>query len=299
MVYTIVGSGFGLYGYLPAVLANPERRVVLPINYKKKVQSRSELAYASNKIKWVGTQTSALAVAKTVVLAIPPSIQNSIVPHCISFPNISRVILEKPISSNPITAADLLNKLAINGIKFTIAYTLAYLSWQSEIRRSVQSDSKITLTWDFLAHHFQHDVNNWKRSHEHGGGVLRFFGIHVIAMLAMHGYTTVQTISLEGRLKDEPEVWSAIFDGADKPPCHVNINSRSLSPSFSIQGDNCRSLVALPEPFALEKSSNKLDKRVDTLVKIIDNCDINDQPLDMYRWYSLTNSLWEQAENGI
>lgn len=46
----ILGSGFGLYGYLPALVAHCVQRVVLPERYRQRLEERSELAqYASQR----------------------------------------------------------------------------------------------------------------------------------------------------------------------------------------------------------------------------------------------------------
>jgi len=40
------------------------------------------------------------------------------------------------------------------------------------------------------ADHFKNNKDNWKRDHKQGGGPLRFYGIHLIAVLAELGYTS-------------------------------------------------------------------------------------------------------------
>ena len=47
----ILGSGFGLYGYLPAI-SSYCRYIYLDIRYKGKFLERSELKKLSYKIKW-------------------------------------------------------------------------------------------------------------------------------------------------------------------------------------------------------------------------------------------------------
>ena len=273
-MHTIIGSGFGLYGYLPALLTYLNEETVLPIYYQEKITLRSELASMSSKVRWV-------------------------VSRCLSFSNIKRFILEKPMASEPVGADSLQDELIQRKIGFSVAYTLTYARWQSDIQWPTDSDTTITLTWNFMAHHFAYDLHNWKRSHELGGGVLRFFGIHIIAMLAQRGYTEVQTVLIDGRVNGEPEIWQAVFNGVNKPICRVNIDSRSLTQCFNIKtGDNA-SLLALPEPFALEYTTNNLDKRAALLAKIINNSVVGEKKLQDQQWYALTNRLWRQAENWV
>ena len=42
-MYSIIGSGFGLYGYLPAIIKLHKKGVVLPEKYKEKILLRPEL----------------------------------------------------------------------------------------------------------------------------------------------------------------------------------------------------------------------------------------------------------------
>lgn len=298
-MYTVIGSGFGLYGYLPALVAHLNKKIVLPIDYQNKIKARPELLSLLDKVQWVKDRNTALEIADTVVLAIPPFSQDALVSECLKFKNIRRLVLEKPIASNPVSSTHLHNELIDKRINFTVAYTLACLDWQSDITWSIKTDMSIVLTWDFMAHHFAYELRNWKRVHKQGGGVLRFFGIHIIAMLAMRGYTEVQTITLNGELDGEPEVWKAIFNGEKKPPCYVNMNSRSLTPCFTIRADGGRALLSLKEPFALEKSRGKLDRRVATLAKIIKKLDSVGSSYEDHEWYAMTNMLWHQAEIGI
>lgn len=296
-MYTIIGSGFGLYGYLPALLTYLNEEIVLPINYQEKIISRPELASMLYKVRWVDDRDQALAIADTVILAIPPSKQSDTVSHCLSLSTIKRFVLEKPMASEPIGAAKLHNKLVERNVDFSVAYTLAHASWQSGIKWPTSSDTMITLTWNFMAHHFAHNLNNWKRSHKYGGGVLRFYGVHVIAMLAQRGYTEAQTVIIDGKVSGEPEIWQAIFNGINKPTCRVNINSRSIAQCFNIRSEDNISLLALPEPFALEDTKNNLDKRVAILAKILDRPAVKENFFKKQEWYALTNHLWKQVEN--
>ena len=49
----IVGSGFGLYGYLPALVEVGKMNVILPGRYKDKFLARSELKIYADYIHWV------------------------------------------------------------------------------------------------------------------------------------------------------------------------------------------------------------------------------------------------------
>jgi hypothetical protein len=295
-MYTIIGSGFGLYGYLPALVSDLNQEVVLPLAYKEKIKMRVELAFTLSKVKWVADIDTALSIADTVIVAIVPMNQPSLVNHCLTFPNIRRFVLEKPLASSPKLALELLNQLSEEKRGYTVAYTLAHLSWQSKFIWPTQTESTVTVTWNFMAHHFANDLKNWKRSHSKGGGVLRFFGIHLIAMLSVRGYDNVHSLSLHGRILDEPEYWEAIFTGPELSVCHVKVNSRSYNQCFNIECEGGLSLLKLTEPFALENSIDNLDKRLPILARVIQELEMNSCSITSVELFERINNLWMEAE---
>ena len=158
-MYTIIGSGFGLYGYLPALVNKLDKEVVLPLNYRENVKKRPELAFTLSKVKWLANLDAALSSADTVIIAIPPMSQLELVNYCLIFPNIKRFIFEKPLAPSPRLSATLLNQLNEQKKHYTIAYTFLHLNWRSQLPWPTQTESTITVTWNFMAHHFANDLN--------------------------------------------------------------------------------------------------------------------------------------------
>ncbi len=295
-MYTIIGSEFGLYGYLPALVNKLDKEVVLPLNYRENVKKRPELAFTLSKVKWVANLDAALSIADTVIIAIPPISQLELVNYCLNFSNIKRFIFEKPLAPSPKLSATLLNQLNEQKKHYTIAYTFLHLKWQSQLPWPTQIESTITVTWNFMAHHFANDLNNWKRSHSKGGGVLRFFGIHLIAMLSERGYDKVHTLTLNGRILDEPQYWEAIFTGPELSVCHVKVNCRSYDQCFHIECDDDSPLISEIDPFTLEKPTGSLDRRVPVLERVIQELEMNDFNLTNVELFERINNLWLQAE---
>lgn len=295
-MYSIIGSGFGLYGYLPALILQQNNLVVLPVAYREKLLARQELAFTLKKIRWVPDEDTALAIADTVILATRPASQFDLVRRCLEFPNIRGFILEKPVSTDPSVALGLLDELNQVGAEYAVAYTLEFTSWQPRIIWPTRLDEKVVISWNFMAHHFTHDLTNWKRKHSQGGGVLRFFGIHIIAMLAQYGYQEVQASVLQGHLGDEPYKWDAVFLGVSRPPCYVSVNSRSDDHCFLIESGNPNCRVKLLEPFAEEKGVEFLDRRVPVLARMIDSFETRRQRFSGNAFYTRVNDLWAQAE---
>jgi len=62
-MFTVFGSGFGLYGYLPALIDTFGEPVALPESYRATVQARPELARCLPSIRWAADRDAALALA--------------------------------------------------------------------------------------------------------------------------------------------------------------------------------------------------------------------------------------------
>ena len=67
MKTAILGGGFGLYGYLPALI-ECGADVVLPLRHKERVLERPELAPLASKVEWRGDDTL-LAGCEAAVIA--------------------------------------------------------------------------------------------------------------------------------------------------------------------------------------------------------------------------------------
>ncbi|NDD65755.1 MAG: hypothetical protein EBZ36_17535, partial [Acidobacteria bacterium] len=266
-MYTIVGEGFGLYGYLPALVSGIGETVLLPRSYECRVLARPELAGTLAGIRWVANSESALAAADAVVIATPPLAQVEMVKRCAKLANIRRFVLEKPVASSPELATSLLDSLDDQGKRYRVGYTLLHARWHSSLcwPQLSMSAAPVRLEWTFHAHHFAHNLFNWKRRHEEGGGVLRFFGIHVVALLASQGYDSVLYSFLNGANASEPERWRAMFAGPGLPHCEVLLDSRCNRRGFSIGQVGKQSLVALVDPFEAVRVVGHSDPRVEVL----------------------------------
>ena len=192
MRFAILGSGFGLYGYLPALI-DLGHSVVLPRRYRDIFYARRELLGFAERIEWQPDETAALSRAAGVVIALRPEDQREQVLRSLTFPGIGRLLLEKPLAPTPREAMELHRTLIQSGRVFRVGYTFCDLPWMPLIRdsASVNPDAELSISWRFLAHHFQHALFNWKRSSSTGGGAIRFYGIQLIAMLAQSGYRLV------------------------------------------------------------------------------------------------------------
>jgi predicted dehydrogenase len=299
-MFTVTGSGFGLYGYLPALVETYGEPVLLPRAYESKVRARPELRQYLASIRWAEDAESALAMASGVVVANIPRVQPEIVSRCLGYAGIGRLVLEKPLAVTPAAASEMIDGLRSSGKRFRVGYTLLHTAWGRSLDWPDRGDAgdRVAITWTFMAHHFANVLANWKREHAQGGGVLRFFGVHLLALLARHGYRDVDGSVLAGQSAGEPERWRAAFAGPAVPRCDVEIDSRCEANRFRVtrssRGETV-ALIDLQEPFELESTgAGMADRRVAVLMRLLDSFQRDDAAC--YAHYDEANRLWAAVE---
>jgi predicted dehydrogenase len=289
----IVGGGFGLYGYLPALMQIPDTTVTLPARYKAFVKERDDINCFYNEINWVEDDSALLKSSEGVVIATPPAQQVVIAMNCLSYDNISHMFLEKPLAASPSAAVDLLEALETSGKKFRLGYNFRLTDWGQALR--TQAGGLKELMWTFQAHHYVHQLQNWKRDHTQGGGALRFYGIHVIALLAELGYTDVSYSEIMAEHQHEAETWHAELTGDNLVPCKISVASNCHEVGFTLIDGNGK-IHNRTQPFELteqQKTTGK-DQRISVLIKGL--VELLDDEQQYYEWYRSANALWANIE---
>lgn len=298
--YTIVGAGFGLYGYLPAILEAPNSSVVLPEEYRQKIESRPDISPYLARVDWLPSMSEALNAAQCVIVAVPPSSQEQIVQRIFSYPDIQALFLEKPLAPNPVRSAEVLASVVRQKKRVRVGYTFLFTTWYRQLQASLREPTnKLRISWLFASHSSKLSHDSWKKNHSAGGGVLRFFGIHVIAVLASLGYETAITRQLGGRTVGQPTFWRAEFLGRDLPPCEVILASDSDRIEFEVQIVGPRGLTAMDffseSPFGKAHIKPEPDYRVPIVRRLLESLDESDEKY--LAMYQATNRLWEIAES--
>jgi predicted dehydrogenase len=299
-MYTIIGGGFGLYGYLPAILnTSSERGVLLAEKYRKVIESRSDLNIYTDSIEWCSSVPDALSKATGVVIAIPPQAQREIIESVIKIENLKKIIIEKPICPQPNDAKHVTSNLQDHSKHFRVGYTFLYTHWCSELQaRLRQPAARLHINWSFKADHFIRGKDTWKRYHSLGGGVMRFYGIQVLAVLASLGYSAVVSSKLFERLPDQPDIWTAQFSGTNIPLCDICIDTNADNNSFQIMtgedSNNISIFYSDVSPFVNASNAENQDNRVPILQRLL--CSMNQDEMQYMALYHVTNELWALAE---
>lgn len=286
----VFGSGFGLYGYLPALAGLAGRKVILPSRYRERFSKRSELAFFAGNIAWATSDADAIERAEEAVVALDPLHQPQKVADCLARPNIRRLIVEKPLASTEAEASSLLEELIESRRQLRIGYTLRFTPWAERLRARFATTlpSALAIDWRFQAHHFRHDVDTWKRSAEAGGGPVRFFGIHLLAVLAELGFDRVSRSSADDNR------WSATLTGKGRS-ASIALDSRSPTDRFAVFADGA--VIDGKEPFEETAPPARFpgnDRRVPVLHRLYCSFETDDAP--EYAIYRRTQTLWRQVE---
>ena len=301
----ILGSGFGLYGYLPALVNGCGQRVVLSERHREPFRLRPELARFVNDVQWERDEARALDVADGVVLALQPRQQSEWIPRCLERPNLKRILVEKPLATSPEAAGALHGDLVGSGKIIRIGYTFRYTDWGERIRVGVKQsgeNKRLLIQWSFLAHHFRHGLGTWKQFTNSGGGAIRFYGIQLIALLAELGYQAAISSQSFGSSGDVVEKWTASFSGAGLPECDVVVDTRSVIEKFraellfSSTTEPAQVFADLSDPFesVTVESSGGLDRRVPVLSRLCRS--LWEQGSDDEGWHKATIDLWRRVE---
>jgi predicted dehydrogenase len=296
MKIAIFGSGFGLYGYLPAVLHLPGAEVMLPQAYRARLHGRSDIAPLADRILWKPDEAAMLDKADAVIVAQRPQDQPVRVNACLKRTNVRRLLLEKPLAPAPKDAMKLLDRVAQTGRVLRTGCTFRYTPWGRSLlacaRHAGARSGPSHVIWSFRAHHYARDLQSWKRKVSAGGGALRFYGIHLIALLSELGYTQVHRSEILAHQPDEAEAWRAEFAGAGLVPCSVRLDSNADAELFEVQTESVS--VRLHNPFEAPITDKRYDYRFGVLVDLC-RAFLYDEQVSC-EWHHSWLALWNAAE---
>lgn len=295
----LVGGGFALYGYLPALAKAGASNILADARYRNIVAARPELIPYENLIEWVSSREKLMKQAQSLILAVPPGVQESIIASLTSTKKYAHIILEKPLAPCP-SAAERTLTLSVRGADvIRIGYNFPYLKWAERLKQGLISGSErnYAVNWSFLAKHFGASAPSWKSIKSDGGGILRFYGIHVIALLASLGRWNVDSSTIKSNSAQIEFAWKARFTERSGKSVAIDINSCANENLFEVLAatESSRSLTKLTTPFDELGASDGEDHRIPVLLKIIESVD---QPnIGFYNFYSEVNRLWSQIEH--
>ena len=303
----ILGGSFGLYGYLPAAVNLLQEPVLLLRKYKPVIDSRQELFNFNDQIIWLETEEELIHTADSLVISRRPLDQEALVTKCLLQTNLKRIMFEKPLASSPENAQKILHQIDKSNKYCSVGFTFRYTNWAKNLKRIIFNEDfskldTLSLSWNFMADHFSRNTEGWKQDHAQGGGPIRFYGIHVIALLAEWGYDHVESSCVStSNSKHSFYDWRACFKGPGLPTFFVNLDSKSNASNFKINLRNKElSLfegVGPFDPFLKESNISVQDDRCiylqDALEELFELT--NHYPSRIER----CTKLWQLVETGL
>jgi predicted dehydrogenase len=263
----ILGSGFGLYGYLPALQAL-SCRVVLPERYRVIVESRTELSHLAGGITFVAEENEAIDLADALIVARRPADQFALISGLLHRTKLRRLLLEKPLAPDPAAAARLQDRIVESGKIVRMGYLFGYTDWGRDlIARAADLRGDLQIRWLFRAHHYAADRSNWKRLDAEGGGALRFYGIQLVSLLAALGFDQVLASRLAAGRQGEAESWRATLSSQKGARCVLELDSNSAQALFAVAAPRLGLAISHQDPFGAASDAAQ-DRRVPLLIPL-------------------------------
>ncbi len=233
----IIGSGFGLYGLLPAFNSIKNCKVIAVCAQKSEQLSN----YCKHTgLKNIYTDWQLLLENENldaIAIAVTPKAQYQIAKIAIA--KGLDVFAEKPLAANITQARELLTlarkKKITHGIDFMFPEIAEWKKVKELIDRKILGGLKhISVNWDWLSGDIKYKKSSWKTSVAEGGGVLSFYfshGLHYLEHFAGSITDTRSLFSYSSESVNGGEVGVDMllkFKGGITGYAHVSCNSREL-----------------------------------------------------------------------
>lgn len=272
----IIGSGFGIYGWARAASSHKFFKLSTLSKYKKNILERKDTKKLYNKINYYNKLKDLIRSIDTIIIAKRPTDQARIVSRILSIKKKINLILEKPLSNNVINSLKLFKKIKNNKINYLFGMTMNETKWAVKLKNSIKKKKikKIEINWFFLADHYKHNKNNWKKYRKMGGGMLRFYLIHFIYIFSFFKNWEAKYVPKKMTSAEDP---IGILKLKNKDlEIVINADSQYKKKSFfklKIEYKNFKKKIfKLDNPFA-ENSKNLIplgiDLRIKSLQKIL------------------------------
>ena len=181
----IVGSGFGMYGLLPAFSRIKGCKVVSicgknserMLNYCKKLSLNRYTDWRKMLQK---------EKPDAVAIAVIPSHQYEIVKHALE--NGVAVFAEKPLTTSFATSREISELAKEKGLPNMLDFIFPEIPEWEAAKKAVESGlvgkiHKINVDWAFLSYDLRNSIKSWKTDVQQGGGALSFYFSHAFYYL--------------------------------------------------------------------------------------------------------------------
>jgi hypothetical protein len=179
----IIGGGFGLYGWLPALCQfYPKKYILICDRHKEKFDKRPELQQYKDRIIWSNNDFNVIQQCNLLILAIPPDQVYQYKDLIIHSKNIDSLIVEKPICETPEKSEEFIKDIEAHNIKICSSYLFLYTDWV----KNLNPNKLYSILW---VKGNPNQINSWKHNPKVGGNEI-FYKIHLLALEAQYNIET-------------------------------------------------------------------------------------------------------------
>ena len=211
----IIGSGFGLYGLLPAFNSTPGCKVVSIygektdrlLSYCEKIGLKK--IYTDWKKMLDNEQLDAIAIA------VPPNVQYEIAKVALGMR--IHILAEKPLAATYRQARELLDLAREKKIIHAIDFIFPEIEQWKKVKEMIDKKTfgklrQIFLNWDFQSYDIKNKKSSWKTDTKEGGGALSFYFSHSLHYLE---YFAGKILNFESLLSYSKESLNGADTGVD------------------------------------------------------------------------------------
>lgn len=201
----IIGSGFGLYGLLPAFNSTKNCEVICICGSRTKRLINYCKSIGLEKIYTNWQEMLQKEKLDAIALAVPPNEQYKIAKVAID-KNL-HIFAEKPLAINFTQAKELLNLAKKRKIVNAVDFLFPEIKQWQEAKQLIDEKKygklkQINLNWDFLSYDIKNRKSSWKTDIALGGGALSFYFSHSLYYLE---YFAGRILSFKGKLSYSKE----------------------------------------------------------------------------------------------
>ena len=195
----IIGSGFGLYGLLPAFNSIKGCEVVCICGKKTERLLKYCESIGLTKIYTDWEEMLEKEKLDAVAIAVVPRVQYKIAKAAIK--KGLHIFAEKPLAASLKDAEELFalakKKKIVTAVDFIFPEIDEWKKAKELIDKRMYGELKqIKLKWNFLSYDIKNGIQTWKTSVEDGGGALSFYMSHSLNYLEYFGGQIVKTKSI-------------------------------------------------------------------------------------------------------
>jgi predicted dehydrogenase len=262
----VLGSGFGLYGYLPALNSLGYKIHVLEKYRLGPILNRPELQNITPDLNFHSEEDSLLESIDYLVICRRPQDQVDLLSKLQNFNSIEYLFLEKPLAPNVNTHVACADYLAKRNLPFSVGYLFLYTDWYAQIEKLIKHNDNLLVKvfWKIPK------PKGWKLSSHSGGGIFEYYLIHFLPLFS----NEFEYLSFEiENYTTELVVVNLFFETNSKRNLRLQVsfgfNSSSLFSVDLIFKNRSLYEHISTSPFAKGVSCTLCDERVPNLVKYI------------------------------